>query len=127
MIATAPYGIWQTGIKEFLVGSVPVEMSLRLKLKPTHGYGDIVVVGTAWVELQVLRHDGQPASNAELLVRDREDTLYTERCYKTDAQGRAKVEMVADPLVLIILYQGGIMTTDLSKRNAPKVIKFSHD
>ena len=127
MIATAPYGIWQTRIKEFLVGSATIEISLRLKPTPTHGYGDIVVVGTTWAELQVVRPDGQPASGAELLVRDREGTLYTERWYKTDTKGQAKVEMVADPLVLIILYQGGIMTTELSKRNAPEVIKFSRD
>src|ERR1035441_7121891 len=44
MIATAPYGLWQTRIKEFLVKSGPLEVVLPVKVMPTHGYGDIIVV-----------------------------------------------------------------------------------
>ena len=105
--------------------SSPLELVLQIKLMPTHGYGDIVPDGTTWVDLQVLRPDGLPASAAELLVRDRDATLYTERWYKTDAQGRTKIELVSNPLVLIILYEDAIMTTDVSQRNAPIVLKFS--
>ena len=127
LIATTPSGLWRTAIREFLVKAASMELVLRLKPMPTHGYGDIVVVGTTWVDLQVLRPDGQAASGAELLVRDRDATLHTERWYKPDAQGRIKIEMVSDPLVLVVLYQDAIMTTELSERNAPKVLKFSPD
>jgi hypothetical protein len=127
VIATTPFGLWQTTIKEFVVKSSPLELVLQIKPMPTHGYGDIVVVGTTWVDVQVLRPDGRPASAAELLVRDRDATLYTERWYKTDAEGRTKIELVSDPLVLIILYDDAIMTTDVSQRNAPRVLKFSPD
>jgi hypothetical protein len=127
LIATTPYGSWRTTIKEFNVTSAPVELVVRLKPMPTHGYGDVVVLGTTWVDLQILRPDGQPASDARLLARDRDATLYTERWYKTDAQGRARIEMVSDPLVLVILHQDTIMTTELSERNARKTIKFSPD
>ena len=99
-------------------------MVLRIQFMPTHGYGDIVVVGTKWAELKILQPDGEPASNAKLLVRDRMATLYTERWYKTDAQGRAKIEMTSDPLVLLVLYRDAIMTTEVSD---PKVITFSPD
>ncbi len=127
MIGTTPYGLLLTTIKEFMVKSLPLEMALRLKFMPTHGHGDIVVVGSTWAELQVLRPDGEPASDAELLVRDRMATLYMERWYKADAQGRTKIEMISDPLVLVVLYHDAVMTTELSERNAPKVIKFSPD
>jgi hypothetical protein len=127
LIATIPYGLWRTTIKEFMVKSAPLELVLRLKVMPTHGYGDIVVVGTTWVDLQVLRPDGRPASDAELLVRDRDATLYTERWYKADAQGRIRIEMVSDPLMLVVLCQDAIMTTEISRSNAPKVLKFSPD
>jgi hypothetical protein len=127
MIATTPYGLWQTKIKEFVVGSSAFEMALRLKFMPTHGYGDIVVVGTTWVELKVLRPDGEPASGAALLVRDHMATLHMERWYKTDAEGRTKIEMISDPFVLVILYHDAIMTTELAEGNVPKVIKFSPD
>jgi|ERR1035438_2876614 hypothetical protein len=127
MIATTPYGLWQDVIKEFVVRSVPFEMALRVQPMPTHGYGDIVVMGTTWAELQVLQPDGQPASNANLFVRDSKATLYTERWYKTDAQGRTKIEMISDPLVVLVLYHDAMMTTALSERNLPKVIRFSPD
>lgn len=127
LIATAPYGLWRTTIKEFLVKASPMEVVLRVKVMPTHGWGDIVIVGSPWVDLHVLRPDGQPASGAELLVRDRDATLHMERWYKTDAQGRARIEMVSDPLVLVVLYQDAMMTTELSEHNASKVIKFSPD
>lgn len=127
MIATAPYGIWQTTIKEFILGSPPLEMALGVEFMPTHGYGDIVVTGTTWTELQLLQADGQPLSNAQLLVRDRTATLYTERWYKTDVQGRVKVEMMSDPMILIILHHDSIMTTELPERNSPKAIKFIPD
>jgi hypothetical protein len=127
LIATTPYGPWRTTIKEFVVKSAPQEFAIRIKPMPTHGYGDIVVVGTTWLDLQILRPDGLPASDAELLVRDRDATLYTERWYKTDAQGRTKIELVSNPLVLLVLYHDAIMTTELAESNAPKVIKFSPD
>jgi hypothetical protein len=127
LIATTPYGLWRTAIREFMVKSASLELVLRLKPMPTHGYGDIIVVGTTWVDLQVLGSDGLPGSGAELLVRDREATLYTERWYKTDAQGRTKIEMVSDPMVLVVLYKDAIMTTELSQRNALNVLKFSPD
>ena len=127
MIATAPYGIWQTAIKEFMVLSVPLEIALPVRLMGTHGYGDIVVTGTTWTEVQFLRPDGQPLANGDVFVRDRAATMYTERWYKTDVQGRAKIEMIADPLVLVILYHDSIMTTELPEHNLPKVIKFTAD
>jgi hypothetical protein len=127
VIATTPFGIWRTTIKEFVMKSTPLELVLRIQPTPTHGYGDIVVIGTTWVDVQILGPDGLPASDAELLVRDRDATLYTERWYKTDPQGRTKIEMVTDPLVLIVLYQDAIMTRDVSQRNAPIVLKFSAD
>jgi hypothetical protein len=126
-LATTPYGLWRTTVREFMVKSAPLEVVLRLKPMPTHGYGDITIVGTTWLDLQVLRPDGQAASNTELLVRDRDATLYTERWYKTDAQGRIKIEMVSDPLVLVVLYQDAVMTTELSRQSTPKVLKFSPD
>jgi len=127
MIATAPYGIWQTNIKEFMVGSVPLEIALPVQCMPTHGYGDIVVIGTTWAELHFLQPDGQPMSNAEILVRDRTATLSTERWYKTDVQGRAKIEMISDPLVLIVLHHDSAMTMEIPEHNPPKVIKFTPD
>ena len=52
-------------------------------------------------------------------------TLHTERWYKTNAEGRASLEMMSYPFVLVIVFHDAVMTTELTERNVPKVIKFS--
>jgi hypothetical protein len=126
MIATAPYGLWQTRIKEFLVKSGPLEVVLPVKVMPTHGYGDIIVVGAPTLELQIVQSDGHPASFAQVLMRDKVATLHTEKWYKADSEGRVKAEMMADePVVAVILYQDAIMTTELPSHATGTVIRFS--
>jgi hypothetical protein len=128
IIATAPYGLWQTRIKEFLVKFAPVEVVLPVKVMPTHGYGDIVVVGAPWLELQIVQADKRPASFAEVLVRDSVATLHTEKWYKADSEGRIKVEMmVAEPVMAVVLYHDAIMTTELPAHVVGTVIRFSPD
>ena len=39
VIATAPYGIWETSVSEFLVGSPPNVVIVKVQPMPTHGYG----------------------------------------------------------------------------------------
>src|SRR5208337_2561069 len=57
VIATAPYGLWLTSVREFLVSQAPTEVILRVQPMPTHGYGDIVTVGTPRVQLKVIGPD----------------------------------------------------------------------
>ena len=65
-IATAPYGLWETSVKEFLIEEKPVELTLTVWPQPTHGFGDIVPVSAHHCEIQVLTPAGSPASEAEL-------------------------------------------------------------
>ena len=104
VIATAPYGLWETDVREFLVNEKPVQFTIVVRPKPTAGYGDVVTVGTKKQALKVLRSDGQPAASAEVYVRDREATLNLERRYKTNAQGQAEIELVAEPTVVAITF-----------------------
>jgi hypothetical protein len=70
-IATAPYGLWQTEVQEFVVGEKPMHLALRVRPMPTHGSGDIVTIGTKRKKLKVLKSNGQAASGAEIYIRDR--------------------------------------------------------
>src|SRR5215471_7533131 len=45
VIATTPYGVWQTDVREFLVAEKPLQVALHVRPMPTHGFGDIVSVG----------------------------------------------------------------------------------
>ncbi len=124
VIATTPYGLWETAIKEFLVAERPVDLTLKLQPQPTHGFGDIVSLGNSRANLQVLRPDGIPASGAKVLVRDENATLHLERWYKLDDNGKASVELVGSPTVLVIIYSGTIFTTHLAQSDTHAVVRF---
>ena len=103
-IATAPYGVWETEIREFLVTAKPLQVKLRASPMSTHGFGDIVPVRkNGRKKLKVLQDDGNPAAGADLYVRDREATLYMERRYKTNSRGEAEIELVSEPTVVTIV------------------------
>lgn len=127
VIATDPYGIWETAIKEFLVADQPVDLSLAVAPQPSHGYGDIVSLPVIKANLKVLMPDGGPAAGAEVLVRDLEDTLYRERRYRLDKDGESKIELVASPTVLVVIYNGKVFTTRLAQTDTDPVVRFSPD
>lgn len=127
VIATTPYGLWETAIKEFLVTEQPVNLSLKVQPQPTHGFGDIVPLHRSKADLQVITPDGAPASGAKVLVRDESASLHLERWYKLDRNGRSKIELVASPTVLVIIYNGKLFTTQIAQTDTHAVVRFSPD
>jgi hypothetical protein len=113
-IATAPYGLWQTEVREFLVTGKPARLVLRVRPTPTHGNGDIVTVGTKRKKLKILKTDGQPASGAEIYVRDRGATVHLERWYKTNTQGETEIEIVSEPTVVVIVFSDSLTTREIT-------------
>ena len=126
-IATTPYGIWETSVKEFIVDNKPVDLTLSLSPQPTHGFGDIVPVRTSKTEIQVLTSAGTPASGAKVFTRDKNATLYLERWYTTDEQGKAKIEFRADPTVLVIMYDGKLCTISMARGKTHATIRLLPD
>ena len=127
VIATTPYGLWETKIKEFLVADQSIDLTLMVQPTPTHGFGDIVTVGSSSAQAQVLTTDGIPASGARLLVRDKDATLHRERWYKLDDKGKADIELVSSPTVLVIIHNGRICTTQIANTESHAVVRFSPD
>lgn len=122
-IATAPYGIWETKVQEFHVDEVAVQLVLSVDPMPTHGHGDIVTVGTPKMSLHLVDAFGKPVAGASVLARDREATLYLERWYKTDTAGNVNLEMVADPLVVVVVCGKVILTRELSSSRVIETIQ----
>jgi hypothetical protein len=122
VIVTAPYGIWQTTVREFLVGERSTEVIVRVQAMGTHGYGDIVSKGTP-AQLQVIGPDGRPANGASILVRDRDATLFLERRYKADRNGNAKIELVSEPTVVVVVYGDVLLSTELNRRDLNPIIR----
>lgn len=125
-IATDPYGNWETEIREFLVNNDPSqEVVLQVSPMPTHGRGDIVPVRATSARVLVLAPDRKPVPDAEILARDDKATLWTERWYKTDANGTAQIEIDADPMILVVVYSGRLLTTRLKGKTSHEVIQLS--
>jgi len=125
VIATYPYRGWKTQVSEFLVRDKPITVSLQIQPMPTHGYGDVVTVGSSFANLQVVRSDGQPASGASVLVRDEDNTLFLERSYKTDEKGMVKIELVGDPTVVVVVYGDALVTQRLPSGTSNRVVRLS--
>ena len=122
IIAVAPYGPWETNVREFLVRQQPTEVVVTVQPKGTHGNGDIVTLGIPRAELRVIGKDEQPVSGAKILVRDRIATLHLERWYKTDQYGIAVIELVGDPTFVVVVSGDNLYTTKLATTERNPVI-----
>lgn len=125
-IATAPYGLWQTEVREFLVKTTPIELTVRVAPEATHGYGDVVPVRSRNFRLKVLTAEGRPASAADLFVRDKNATLYLERRYRTAADGGASIELVANPTIVTVIYKDALWTEELTPKSLHTTIRLPH-
>lgn len=122
-IATAPYGLWKTKVREFLVNDTPIRLILAVEPMPTHGYGDTVTAGDQQMFVRVLDPDGHPVAGASVLARDDDATLHLERWYKTDQAGGATVEVVSDPLILVVIFGKALVTREISSKTLQQIIQ----
>jgi hypothetical protein len=99
VIATYPYGLWSTGVREFLVTSEPLNLSITLHSTPTTD--DIGFIGAPSRTVHVVDRNGNPISGAEVLVRD--ETATHEMWYTSNSMGDAEVELFADPTILVVV------------------------
>lgn len=121
-IATTPYGLWNTRVREFWVAHANATVTLQMTPMGTHGYGDIVTLGLPSAGIQVLQSNGEPAPKALVIVRDREATLHLERFYMTDAAGKTSIELTGDPTVLVVVFNGTVLSQEVSKSPRPSPV-----
>ncbi len=107
IIATYPYGQWQTGVREFLVRDQPVDLDLRL------AEGDslqAIPVSIGQLTVHVLDANGHPAAGAQVLVRDAQATPTSEHWGTTDAHGTTSLELTITPAMLVVVYHDHLYT-----------------
>lgn len=122
-IGTSPYGLWQTDIKEFVVGNNPEHLALRVRPKPSHGNGDIITAGTQKRKLKAVTADGQPASGAEIYVRDREATTHLERRYIANSLGEAEIELVGEPTVVVVVLGNSLSARETTYKDGDFTVR----
>jgi hypothetical protein len=116
-IATAPHGLWKTRVIEFLADGIETSVRFFMTPQPAQDAGDISV-GVAATNIQVLRSTGEPAANADVFVRDRDATAHLQRRYRTDRSGTARIELVADPTVVIAVFEGALSIEERTNQAA---------
>ena len=109
-IATAPYGLWETEIREFVVTDQPANIVLLVRPLPTSGFGDVVPVRASRAEVHVTDANGVPVAEANVLVRDKNATLSSEASFATNQAGVANVLLPGDPTVVVV-YVGSKLAT----------------
>lgn len=118
IISTTPYGLWKPDIRELFIGTSPVEVTPRLDVVPTHGYGDVIVLPETHFEIEVKHQDGTPVEGAAVLVRDSEATLASRHWFRTDKNGTVKVMASGDDVILVTFSGNHVVTRDLTKEKA---------
>jgi hypothetical protein len=119
VIATCPYGICKTLVKEVLVQKESSFLALTLKVDVI-GTGHPTPASSAYINLQVSYQRGEPAAGVGILARNVRDTNpHFRRWYKTDSSGKARVELLGNPTVLVFIYDGNLFTRELGNPADP--------
>jgi hypothetical protein len=117
VIATCPYGICETRVSEFLVGTAPVDIALKVDLSPTRG--NVARVGPSnHVRVKVLDAQARSVRSANILVRD--PYADDERWYKTNGDGEVDVEPLGIT-VIAVLYNGTLTEETFSEAATDKL------
>ena len=117
LIVTDPYGLWETKIQEFAISSEPANLVVSLPPMPTHGLGDRVLVGgeaprKLKVQFTDAKGDAIPAVN--FLVRN--EDLDFASWHVADAKGAETVELPDQPITLVALWNGRLVTKTFDNR-----------
>jgi hypothetical protein len=113
VIATCPYGLCRTLVREFLGSDILSELTLQVSVNPTDLYGE--TVGGTRVRL-MLETPHVKVDGVHILVRDPEAKW--EKWYVADAEGSAEVELPTDPAVIVVIYGSKVFTQQVSARSA---------
>jgi len=118
VIATCPYGICETSISEFLVGSTSLELEVKVDISRSRG--NVAFVGPSnRLNLEVVDVQGKPAVSAEVLVRD--SSAEYEQWYKTNGEGKADVEPRGKMTTFVVVYNRTLTIETLSSEAIQKL------
>jgi hypothetical protein len=103
LIATCPYGVCQTAVREFIVASDPIHLKLPLKLVAI--VNTVIVGDVKHRKVIVQDRQGRPVASAQILVRDA--SAQHHKWYQTGAKGTVKIDLPpGDETTVVAIYQG---------------------
>jgi hypothetical protein len=111
IIATCPYGICETAVREFIVRTSEVHLEVKLGILPTQG--NVVRIGpVSQRRIEVRGENDKPVSSAQVLVRDA--NAQNETWYKTGADGAVMVALPPGEATIVAVYDGTLVTRTLN-------------
>ena len=106
LVATCPYGVCQTTVREFMVASDPIHLRLPLEFLPPKGC-TVIVGDVKHRQVEVQDREGKPLASVQILVRD--ETAQHHKWYQTGVNGRVKIDLPpGDEITVVAIYQGSL-------------------
>lgn len=109
LVATCPYGLCKTAVREFLAAQLTDEMLVTVQLPATDVFGELL--GAPRLRVVLKRPNGSLASKVRLLVRDLK--ARREKWYVSDENGSVVIELIDDPVVLVAIHDGTIFSRQI--------------
>ena len=104
IIATCPYGLCRTTVREFLVNTDPVDLKLALEVLPTTGNA-FTIGRVKHCQVEVRNRDGIPVASAEILVRDA--NAESQKWYQTGLDGKVLIDLLPGRETTIVAVHDG--------------------
>lgn len=117
VIATSPYGLWKTAIREISSETAPGLLVLAVPVRGSDEMGQLIGADKARVILQTPLGFNADLSHLNIFVRDPE--ALRETWYHTDPSGRVTVDLVGDRTIVVFPYKGFAYTYALAKTCPP--------
>jgi hypothetical protein len=113
IIATCPYGLCETTVREFLGSTVPDHLILSVPIHPTDEQGELVDARTVRIIFDSVRQPDTTETSVDLLVRD--SSAERQKWYRTDSSGTATIEILGNPTVIVAFWKGGVFQFSLEE------------
>jgi hypothetical protein len=111
VIATCPYGICKTNVREFLVRKgEPLQVDIAVAFQPTKD--NVTHLNAPEILVSVIHADGKPAVSVEVLIRD--ETADQERWYRTNEKGELAAERFLGPLTFVVVSSDRLTSREFS-------------
>ena len=124
LIATCPYGLCKTTVREFVVKKEPFDLKLPLAILPTSG--NTVTIGhVEHRDIKVEDGEGKPIPSVPLLVRDA--AAQNERWYTTGVNGSAIIDLPPGRETTVVAVHRGVLVSrdfKMSDENEKIVLRF---
>lgn len=106
IIATCPYGLCQTTVREFFVKTDPIELELALDVLPTTG-NTFAMGRVERRQVEVQDRHGRPVASADILVRDA--TAESQKWYQTGLDGRVLIDLASSRETTVVAVHDGLL------------------